>query len=78
MAFTWFSLLIQGLISIDYEAEVEDDIEPIFRRGEVSDSCRVSQRYVKFLDMQRYCVLRVLPGCIRFLNKGLNRWLSCK
>lgn len=24
-----------GLISIDYEAEVEDDIEPIFRRGEI-------------------------------------------
>ncbi len=27
---------LQGLISADFEAEVEDAIEPIFRRGDVS------------------------------------------
>lgn len=26
----------QGLINVDYETEVEDDILPIFRKGEVS------------------------------------------
>jgi len=26
---------VQGLINVDYESEVEDDILPIFRKGEV-------------------------------------------
>lgn len=30
-----FAVYIQGLINVDYEAEVEDDILPIFRKGEV-------------------------------------------
>jgi hypothetical protein len=26
---------LQGLVSVDFESEVEDDIIPLFRRGEV-------------------------------------------
>ena len=29
------TLNLQGMLCVDYEADVEDDINPIFRRGEV-------------------------------------------
>lgn len=64
--------MFQGLINVDYESEVEDDILPIFRKGEVWSTpfifwVLLSQIFI--LAIHRLRAIRLLLSSVEYVNR---------
>lgn len=49
---------LQGSVSVDFESEVEDDIIPLFRRGEVTEADLILAYILSSLALQSQTVIK--------------------